>query len=143
MGARRHVHTGDHLTVHTEPNDEQLFSYAAKRVSKEIDDIDVKLLADLCHTHAEIGIRNEGLFKVICPRIVAKSKELREDLMVRVVKAYTRFMIPLTEEKQGFRTMAVVQKGDFIRPSEKPKKRGNHYDKSQALFDKTPVHARW
>lgn len=141
--ARRHMREGDHQTVHCEANDELLFSYAAKRVAAEVDQIDARLLADLAHAHAEIGIRDEALFKAICPRIVAKQKELDEHTMARVIQAYRRFMIPLKEEAQGFRTMAVVQKGDFIRPSDKPKKQGKRtYDHPQALYPKTPVHAR-
>jgi len=140
--ARRHVRQGDHTTVHTEANDGLLFEIAAKRVKEEVERIDVKLLADLIHTHAEVGIRDEPLFRAICPQILAKQKELREDAMGRVIKAYTRFMIPLRETPQGFRTMAVVQKGDFIRPSEKPPKKGNTYDHPQPLYEKTQLHAR-
>lgn len=139
--SRRHIRQGDHTMIRTETNDETLFKIAAKRVCDELSGFDVRLLAELAHTHAEIGIKNEGLFKTISVKILAKQKDLKEDVMGRAIKAYARFMIPLTEEKQGFRTMAVVQKGDFIRPSDKPKKRGNHYDKPQALFDKTPVHS--
>merc|ERR1712064_196805 len=98
----------------TETNDETLFKIAAKRVCDELSGFDVRLLAELAHTHAEIGIKNEGLFKTISVKILAKQKDLKEDVMGRAIKAYARFMIPLTEEKQGFRTMAVVQKGDFI-----------------------------
>merc|ERR1719235_2855732 len=86
--------------------------------------MDVRLVADVAHVHAQAGVRDEKLFKAICPRIMAKQKELDEKAMGRCIKAYARFMIPLREEAQGFRTMAVVAKGDFIRPSDKPKKEG-------------------
>jgi len=50
--------------------------------------------------------------------------------MAKVVKAYARFAIPLREKAQGFRHVAVVSKGDFVRPSEKPKGRKKFsYDK--------------
>jgi len=141
--SRRHFHAGDQPTVHAEANDELLFSQAAKRVMDTFEKVDVRLLADLIHTHSEIGIKNEKLFKVLCPRLVAKQKELREDVMGKVIKAYTRFMIPLREEAQGFRTMAVVQKGDFIRPSDKPRKQGKRtYDHPVALYAKTQLHPR-
>lgn len=134
---------GQPAAVHKEANDEELFKLASKRVIANCDAIDVKLLADLVHTHAEVGIRDEPLFKAMGVRICAKQKELREDIMGRVIKAYTRFMIPLREEQQGFRTLAIVQKGDFIRPSDKPKKTGPRtYDHPVALFEKTQVHAR-
>merc|ERR1719293_147977 len=103
-----------------------------------MDSVDVKLLAELAHTHAMVGIRNEALFKAMCPRIIARQKELNDKAMGRVIKAYTRFMIPLKEEAQGFRTMAVVAKGDFQRPSEKPKRTTKQdFDKPQPLFPKT------
>mmetsp|Transcript_5992 Transcript_5992/g.14272 ORF Transcript_5992/g.14272 Transcript_5992/m.14272 type:complete len:405 (+) Transcript_5992:17-1231(+) len=141
--ARRHFHAGDQPTVHAEANDEVLFDLAAKRITETVDKIDVRLLADLIHTHAEIGIKNEKLFKVLCPRLVAKQKELREDVMGKVIRAYARFMIPLKEEPQGYRTMAVVQKGDFIRPSEKPKKQGKRqYDHPVSLYPRTQLHSR-
>mmetsp|Transcript_138133 Transcript_138133/g.358826 ORF Transcript_138133/g.358826 Transcript_138133/m.358826 type:complete len:385 (-) Transcript_138133:83-1237(-) len=141
--ARVHDHKGDHRTVHLEANDEQLFDFVAKKVIQEVDQISVQLLADLVHTHAEVGLRKEGLFKALCPRLVEGQKELREDVMAKVIKAYTRFMIPLKEEAQGFRTMAVVAKGDFMRPSDKPKRTGKKtFDKPQALFSKTQLHAR-
>jgi hypothetical protein len=141
--ARRHVHEGDLSTVHVEPNDEFLFKLASQRVTKELDSIDVKYLAELAHTHAEIGIKNEGLFKTMCPRICAKQKDLREDEMGKAIKAYTKFMIPLKQEAQGFRTMAIVAKGDFQRPSDKPEKKGKKvFDHPQALFPKTQVHQR-
>jgi len=141
--ARRHKHAGDHPTVHMEANDELLFSYASKRISSEIDSIDARLLAELAHTHSEGGIKNAALFKAMCPKILAKQKEIGEKEMGRAIKAYTRFMLPLKEEPQGFRTMAVVQKGDFIRPSDKPKKEGRKtFDHPVALYPKTQVHAR-
>merc|ERR1711920_23988 len=68
--ARRHIHEGDHPTVHTEANDQLLFQLAAKRIIAELETVDVWSLADLAHTHAEIGIRDETLFKAICPRII-------------------------------------------------------------------------
>lgn len=139
--ARRHVKAGDLNMVRAEANDEALFRHAARRIHQDLDTFDVRFLAEIAHTHADVGIRNEGLFKAMCPKILEKQKELSTDAMARAIKAYTRFMIPLTDAPQGFRTMAVVQKGDFVRPSDKPKKRGNTYDKPQALFDKTQVHS--
>lgn len=128
-------------TVRLEANDELYFSYASKRIIEETDTIDVKLVADVAHVHAEAGVRDEKLFKAICPRIMAKMKELDEKAMGRAIKAYARFMIPLREEAQGFRTMAVVAKGDFIRPSDKPKKTGpRKYDHPVSLYGKTQVH---
>merc|ERR1712110_263079 len=116
---------------------------AAKRITAEIDTVGVWELANLAHIHAEIGIRNEALFKTMCPSIIAKKKDINEDMMAKVIKAYTRFMIPLREEQQGFRTMAVVAKGDFVRPSEKPKREGKKtFDKPVALYEKTQVHSR-
>jgi hypothetical protein len=130
-------------TIRLEANDELYFQYASKRIIDEVERMDVKLVADVAHVHSESGVRDEKLFKAICPRIVSKSKELDEKAMGRCVKAYTRFMIPLREEAQGFRTMAVVAKGDFIRPSEKPKRTGpKTYDHPVALYGKTQVHTR-
>merc|ERR1740138_671974 len=124
--------------VHAEANDELLFSIAARRIEEEVEEIDAKLLADIIHTHNEIGIRNEKLFKAVCPLICRKQKELDETTMGKVIKAYRRFMIPLKEEAQGFRTMAVVSKGDFIRPSEKPKRTTKKtFDHPVQLYDKT------
>jgi len=141
--SRRYVHAGDHSTVHAEANDEVIFRQAANRIMDTSEKVDVRLLADLIHTHAEMGIKNEKLFKALCPRLVTKQKELRDDVMGKVIKAYTRFMIPLREEAQGFRTMAVVQKGDFIRPSEKPRKQGKRtYDHPVSLYPNTQLHSR-
>jgi len=142
--ARVHIPIkGENQTVRCEANDELYFSYASKRIIAEIDTIDGRVVADVAHVHAEAGIRDEKLFKAICPRIMAKQKELDEKTMGRCIKAYARFMIPLREEAQGFRTMAVVAKGDFIRPSDKPKKIGpKTYDKPVALYDKTQLHSR-
>ena len=66
-----------------------------------------RLLADVVQIHHEIGIKNERLFrarfsemravhvllitdlrsKAICPKIVSKQKELREDQMAKCIKA--------------------------------------------------------
>merc|ERR1711879_102610 len=142
--ARRHLKEGDLQTVHVEPNDEELFKYVSVRVTKELEQIEVRLVADLIHSHNETGIRNEALFDTCAPRIIAKQKELNEKAMGKVIKAYTRFMLPLREEQQGFRTMAVVAKGDFIRPSEKPARgsRQKSFDKPVALYEKTQLHSR-
>lgn len=141
--ARKHVQKGDHQTVHVEANDELLFAMASKRIQAEVEQMDVRLLAAVAHTHAEIGIKDEVLFKAMTPRIVAKSKDLDEKTMGKCIKAYRMFMLPLKEEQQGFRTMAVVQKGDFIRPSDKPKKTGKRvYDHPQSLYPKTPIFGR-
>mmetsp|Transcript_88806 Transcript_88806/g.176541 ORF Transcript_88806/g.176541 Transcript_88806/m.176541 type:complete len:393 (+) Transcript_88806:72-1250(+) len=141
--ARRYVHEGDHPTVHAEANDELLFELAANRVIENVERMDARLLADLVNAHAEIGIRNEPLFKALCPRLVDKQKEIRDDIMGKVIKAYARFMIPLRHERQGFRTMATVSKGDFIRPSDKPKKQGRRvYDHPVSLYDATQLHTR-
>lgn len=141
--ARFQKRTGDLQSVHTEDSDNLLFQIAAKRVIDEIDRFPVSLLADIIYTHHEIGIRNERLFRVICPKIVSKQNEIREDQMAKCIKAYARFMIPLKEEAQGFRTMAVVQKGDFLRPSDKPKPQGKKtFDKPQALYPEPMLHAK-
>lgn len=141
--ARRHLQKGELQVARVEENDETLFQLASKRICKEVGDMDVRILAEIAHTHVEIGIRNKDLFQAMCPRIVAKMKELDEKSAAKVIKAYARFMIPLKEEQQGFRTMAVVQKGDFIRPSDKPKKTGKKtYDHPQALYPKTPIFGR-
>lgn len=141
--ARQHNHKGDHRTVHLEANDEVLFDLVNNRVRKDIDTISVQLLGDLVHTHAEVGLRREGFFKAICPRILKDQKHLGEAAMAKVIKAYTRFMIPLKEAPQGFRTTAIVAKGDFMRPSDKPKRTGKKtFDKPQALFPKTQLHSR-
>jgi len=131
-------------TVRMEANDELYFDYATKRIIEEVNTMDGRLVAEVAHIHAQAGIRNEALFKAICPRIMAKQKELDVKTMGRCIKAYARFMIPLREESQGFRTMAVVAKGDFIRPSDKPKKIGGpkKYDQPVPLYEKTQVHGR-
>lgn len=141
--ARQHTKTGDLGTVRLEANDELFFSYASKRIIAESETMDVRLVADVAHIHAQAGLRDEKLFKAICPRVMAKQKELDEKAMGRCIKAYARFMIPLREEAQGFRTMAVVAKGDFIRPSDKPKKDGKKkYDHPVALYAQTQLHTR-
>lgn len=140
---RQHKHEGDHRTVHMTAEDEELFAMASKRIQEEAESIPVEKLCEIVIAHGDIGIRDEPLFNKIALRIVAKQKELREDQMAKVIKVYCRYMIPLKEPPQGFRTMAIVQKGDFIRPSEKPKHTGKRtYDKPQALYEKTQVHAR-
>lgn len=134
---------GQQQTVRLEANDELYFSYASKRIIDEVDTIDGRVVAGVAHVHAEAGVRDEKLFKAICPRIMAKQKELDTKTMGRCIKAYARFMIPLREEAQGFRTMAIVAKGDFIRPSDKPKKTGpKTFDQPVALYPKTQVHGR-
>jgi len=141
--ARQHVHKGDHPTVHLEENDEIFFGMVGDRVMKELAKVEVQLCVDLANIHAECGLRREPLFKALCPKIVDQQKDVREDTMSKVIKAYARFMIPLKPEAQGFRTMAIVAKGDFQRPSEKPKRTGKReFDKPQALFAKTQVHQR-
>jgi hypothetical protein len=141
--ARRYMKEGEHRTVHAETNDELLFELAANRVIERVERMDARLLADLVNAHAEIGIRNEPLFKALCPRIVDKQSDIRDDIMGKVIKVYARFMIPLRKEQQGFRTMATVSKGDFIRPSDKPKKQGRRtYDHPVALYDSTQLHTR-
>jgi len=130
-------------TVHIEVHDEEFFHMAGERIIRDVDKIDVKLLADTISVHNEIGIRNEPLFKALCPKIVKEEKKLDMKSMGKCIKAYTRFMIPLREEQQGFRTMAIVQKGDFIRPSDKPEKKGKKtFERPLQLFAKTPVHSR-
>lgn len=141
--ARQHKKEGDLRMVRLEQPDEELFALAAARVEEQLESFDVKLLAELAHYHADVGIRNERLFKAMCPKLCAKQKDVKQESMARAIKAYARFMIPLKEEAQGFRTMAVVCKGDFIRPSDKPGKRGpKHYDKPQSLYESTQLHSR-
>jgi hypothetical protein len=126
---------GENESVRCEPNDEIYFSYASKRIIAEMERIDARLLAEVPHVHNQTGIRDEKLFKALCPKIMAKQKDIEDKAMAKCIKAYTRFMIPLREEAQGFRTKAVVAKGDFIRPSDKPVKMGpKTYDKPQALY---------
>merc|ERR1719192_777731 len=124
-------------------HDELLFKYATDRIMKQIESFHVRLLADIIHTHHELGLKNEAFFACARPRIIARQKELNEKAMGHVIRAYARFMIPLKEESQGFRTMAIVAKGDFMRPSEKPKRTGKKtFDKPVALYEKTQVHTR-
>jgi hypothetical protein len=133
---------GENESVRCEANDELFFSYASARFIAEHETMDARLLAEVPHVHAMTGIRDEKLFKAICPRIMAKQKELDEKTMGRCIKAYARFMIPLREEAQGFRTMAVVAKGDFIRPSDKPARQGpKKYDHPIALYEKPQLHS--
>jgi len=134
---------GENQTVRLEANDELYFELASKRICAEAMKMDVRVVAEVAHVHAEAGIRDEKLFKAICPRIMEKSKDLDTKTMAKCIKAYARFMIPLREEAQGFRTMAVVAKGDFIRPSDKPKKTGpKTYDQPIPLYAKTQLHSR-
>jgi hypothetical protein len=141
--ARRHVVKTGVKTIHSEAHDEEFFHMAGERISRDVDKIDVKLLADTIYVHHEMGYRNEPLFKALCPKIVKEEKKLDMKSMGKCIKAYTRFMIPLREEQQGFRTMAIVQKGDFIRPSDKPEKKGKKtFERPLQLFAKTPVHSR-
>mmetsp|Transcript_16099 Transcript_16099/g.41643 ORF Transcript_16099/g.41643 Transcript_16099/m.41643 type:complete len:371 (-) Transcript_16099:104-1216(-) len=141
--ARQHKHEGDHRTVHMTAEDEELYSMASKRFQEDVDQIPMDKVCEIVYAHGDIGIRDEPLFNKLALRIVAKQKELREDQMAKVIRVYCRFMIPLKEPSQGFRTMAVVQKGDFIRPSEKPRHSGPRtYDHPVALYEKTQVHAR-
>jgi len=128
-------------TIRVEANDYELFAAASKRIIAEVETWDVRLLAEITHTHHEVGIKDEPLMKAMCPRIIGKQKELSTDAMSKVVKAYSRFMVPLREESQGFRTLAVVGTGDFIRPSDKPKKKKKTYDQPEALYPNTPLHA--
>ncbi|CAJ1361052.1 unnamed protein product [Effrenium voratum] len=133
----------DMQTVRTEDNDRYLFQLADRRICDEVDQIPVWLLAEVIYTHHQIGIKNDRLFKVLCPKIVTKQKDLREDQMARCIKAYRRFSVPLKEEAQGFRTMAIVQKGDFLRPSDKPKNMGKKvFEKPQALYPEPMLHAK-
>merc|ERR1712039_796292 len=128
---------GENSSVRCEANDELFFSYASRRIIAEHEQMDPRLLAEVPHIHAETGIRDEKLFKAVSARLMAKQKEFDDKTMGKCIKAYARFMIPLREEAQGFRTMAVVAKGDFVRPSEKPKRDGKKtYDPPVALFDK-------
>lgn len=124
--ARFRTYKGERLeTIHVEASDEELFKNVAIRVIANLDStlLDGKAYVNLSHAFAEIGIRNEELFNAICPKILEKQEELRADDMAKVVKAFARFAIPLREKAQGFRHVAVVSKGDFVRPSEKPKGR--------------------
>ncbi|CAE8737543.1 unnamed protein product, partial [Polarella glacialis] len=136
--ARSRRHTYNKLQMNRrEICDESFFEYASKRIIASVDTFDVRLLAEIVNTHNEIGLKDEPLFKAICPRIVKESKDLSPEVMSKCIKAYCKFMIPLKEDAQGFRTMAIVQKGDFIRPSDKPKKMGKKtYDKPVALYPK-------
>eukprot|EP00913_Durusdinium_trenchii_P027202 g25522.t1 len=85
--ARLQKRTGDLQSVHTEESDGLLFQIATRRVIDEIDRFPVSLLADIIYTHHEIGIKNERLFRVICPKIVSKQNEIREDQMAKCIKA--------------------------------------------------------
>lgn len=142
--ARAHIREGELKMSRMEPSDEKFFAYASKRLRDHIDEVDPTLLCELANTHAEVGIRDEPLFKAMCPRIVAKSKDIQDKIMSKAIKAYARFMIPLREAQQGFRTLAVVAKGDFVRPSDKPSgPRGpKKYDKPQSLYPSTQLHSR-
>lgn len=114
---------GKQDTIHVEASDERLFAEVAKRVIANVDSMTPNQLVNICHNFAEIGIRNEELFNIVCPALLKRKDEIRAEEMARVVQAYARFQIPLREQAQGFRNVAIVAKGDFLRPSEKPKGR--------------------
>ncbi|CAK8996842.1 unnamed protein product, partial [Durusdinium trenchii] len=142
--ARLQKRTGDLQSVHTEESDGLLFQIATRRVIDEIDRFPVSLLADIIYTHHEIGIKNERLFR-------AARTQNGLNLNHAAARGWWYGRSPMTPalqpEESGFdmffRTMAVVQKGDFLRPSDKPKPQGKKtYDKPQAP-ERTQKGQRW
>lgn len=108
-------------TIRRETSDEKLFHSCAQHAIQKVDQFVPRQLAELVHCYVQIGQREDEMFKVFAPRILDKQKELTDVEMAKCIKAYSRFGIPLRQTK--VKAKAIVCKGDFIRPSDKPSRK--------------------
>jgi len=114
-------------------HEDALFESIAKRLIDDIDKISPVFLVDIIHNFASLGLKNERLLSAICPKLLAAN--LHEALMAKCIKAYTRFSVPFRDSSQGYRQTAIVLKGDYQRPSDRPPKKKQKHNK--------PTNATW
>lgn len=111
--------------------EDALFEAIASRLIAEVADIDPEYLVEIIHNFASLGLKHERMLKALCPKLLAA--KLNERRMAKCILAYTRFSVPFRDTSQGYRQTAQVIRGDFQRPSEKPPKKKQKYDKPTAV----------
>eukprot|EP00746_Dinoflagellata_sp_MGD_P008088 gnl/MRDRNA2_/MRDRNA2_116128_c0_seq1.p1 gnl/MRDRNA2_/MRDRNA2_116128_c0~~gnl/MRDRNA2_/MRDRNA2_116128_c0_seq1.p1 ORF type:complete len:438 (-),score=98.99 gnl/MRDRNA2_/MRDRNA2_116128_c0_seq1:73-1386(-) len=121
-------------TVRHAPEDPETFEWIAHQVISSVSSFSGPQLCAVATNFARIGIANKALFEAMAPRILARQKQIGERIMGNAIKAYRKFAFPLAPEKQGWRTIAKVCKGDFQRPSDKPKAAKQTFDKPVPLL---------
>ncbi|CAD7956052.1 unnamed protein product [Amoebophrya sp. A120] len=124
--------------AHREPVEEQVFNKISEKIQMSKDSISLKHLADIVSVYALFGLKDEQLFHSLAPIFLTeKAKGKLNDFdFQQTLKAYIKFNLPLREEAQGFRNIAVIGKGDFTRPSDKPKKEKFAYHRPEPLQDR-------
>mmetsp|Transcript_92582 Transcript_92582/g.247588 ORF Transcript_92582/g.247588 Transcript_92582/m.247588 type:complete len:371 (-) Transcript_92582:283-1395(-) len=124
---------GQRSMVRTESCEEALFNAVAERAVLHAASLEPRQLSDIVHNFAQIGLRHTQLFNVLSERILKNQHKLTADQMLKAVKAYQRFGIALREAPQGFTDTAIIAKGDFIRPSDKPPAKKFRYERPPPL----------
>lgn len=130
----RYFEVHESPTVRQGHDDQELFEAIAKRVQDNKEDFTAVQAAELACHYGRIGIKLPDFMDALSQRIMAKQKDISDERLAATITVYRKFMLPLKDPAQGFRTMAVVVKGDFVRPSDKPKKKKQEFDKPVALF---------
>lgn len=117
------------VMIRTETAEENLFRAVAERAILHATSLEPRQMSDIVHNFAQIGMKHERLFKCLGDRILKKQDKMTDEQMLKAVKAYQRFGIPLRDAPQGFKDTAIVAKGDFLRPSDKPPPKKFRYDR--------------
>eukprot|EP00392_Amoebophrya_sp_AT5.2_P015951 g16177.t1 len=122
--------------AHREPLEERVFHAISARVAQIAESVPLKHLSDLVAVFAFFGLKDEDLFNKIAPLFLKGKSKMSDHDFQQVLKAYIKFNLPLREQAVGFRTVAIMGKGDFTRPSDKPKKQKFQYQRPEALQDR-------
>ncbi|CAD7941197.1 unnamed protein product [Amoebophrya sp. A25] len=122
--------------AHREPQEESVFHAISKRVLLIYGSMNLKHIADLVSIFASFGLKDEELFDALAGTILKNKGKMSEHDFQQVLRAYIKFNLPLREETAGFRNVAVLGKGDFTRPSDKPKRERFTYQRPEALEDR-------
>ena len=148
-----------------EPAEEDLFTAVGQRVQREVVNVPLKNLVDVAYVFAQFGFRDDALFHAMCPifmrhhrpgaGVSAKADHkagkagkkdgnavgtasgggfLSDSDFQVVLQAYIKFNLPLKDTTDGPADVTVA-KGDFQRPSERPKPEKFEYERPEPIQD--------
>lgn len=116
-----------------EPEEEKIFQLVGEKCREQIASMPLKNIVELLTVYGNFGYKDQKLFEAACPILLKNVKRLGQIDFQAVMKAYIKFNFPFKEESVGFRQVAIMTKGDFNRPSEKPKGERFTYDRPDTI----------
>jgi hypothetical protein len=106
---------------------------AQATISSNVDAGYLKILIDCVCIFALFGFKDEKLFATLTPIFLKNRARIGEKEFNDVMQAYIKFNLPFREGAVGMRQVAIVAKGDFMRPSDKPRRAKFKYDRPEPL----------